>query len=370
MQVPALHVAGAQRVAHVGGVAPPHAVHLRGRVVGGHGVARPVGQPHLGAGERRLQQLADQVERRGGQALLGGGQPDRRGVVVDADVRPPQPPGGGRAKVAQDDAAVGAEQRLGGLDLRFEAQPPRRQPVRVLQGGQDLGERGDVGGRHDLGEGDDQARRQALGALEVRAEEAVEGGDAARGGPVAEGLDAQPHERRQRPGGGGRGQRRGGRRGVAVLDVVAAVAVAVLEVDAQVLQRLAGELGGHLRPHRGGELRPDGEDLGDGGGVGGVLVEQARGLGAHVADGGGGDAVRGQVQHLHGLAAGRSAGPVAAHRRVRVGDAGQQPRDDRRRQPGGHGVAGPAAPSRTRVPSMTPKGRSVATNTTSGLSLP
>ena len=78
--------------------------------------------------------------------------------------------------------------------------------------------------------------------------------------------------------------------------------VAVLEVDAQVLDRLALQLGAHAVVDGAGELAGEAEDGGEGGRVGGVLVERRQRLVAPGAEGVRGEGVGGHVDGVDGLA--------------------------------------------------------------------
>src|SRR5690606_21317470 len=92
---------------------------------------------------------------------------------------------------------------------------------------------------------------------------------------------------------------------------VGAPPVAVLEVDAQVLDRFARQLGPDaLVDVRGqGLVQPEGG--GEGGGVGGVFVEQGQGPVAPDARGVGGGVAAGDVDRGHGRAGARVAGVAA-----------------------------------------------------------
>lgn len=110
-----------------------------------------------------------------------------------------------------------------------------------------------------------------------------------------------------------------------VLLGVAAAAVAVLEVDTQILDGLALQLGPYAVVNRGGEFVGEAEDGGEGRGVRGVLVERGKRLVAPGADAVGGEGVAGYVDGVDGLArAGVSrvtAGELRVHRREGGADA-------------------------------------------------
>ena len=253
--------------------------------------------------------------------------------------------------------------------------------MRLLQRLQHTGERGDMVGRHDLRERDDEARRQLARPIEEDAEEAIQRPDAAAGQPVGERLDPQPDERGERPLPGSAGDRTGRRLGVAVLVGVIEAEVPVLEVDAQILDRLGRKLRGDPFTHQGGEVEVvHAEDVRQRGRIGRVGVQQPQRLTPGVDDGRRGDPVRRHVEHLHWLAGRRPAGPRVPVGRVCCLDPLQQPvhvgvAEARgpaiRRARDRHGCSGSGAnPARATVPSMRPYGRSVTTNTSFGLSRP
>ncbi len=84
---------------------------------------------------------------------------------------------------------------------------------------------------------------------------------------------------------GGLGDQPGGVGGALVLLGVGSVAVTVLEVDAQVLDRFALQLGAHPGVHVLGESAVEAEDGAEGRGVGGVFVQRGEGLVAPLPDG-------------------------------------------------------------------------------------
>ena len=169
---------------------------------------------------------------------------------------------------------VGCEDGLGGLDLDLEADAPVRQPVRLLELVAQLRHRRDLFGVADLGQRQDEPFGQSpVSSRPVRKMSRVRMPRSRTAAsmhfmrmptygaavPFRVGLADQP---------GGTGRCR-------VLLGVAAAAVAVLEVDAQVLDGLALQLGAYAVVHRGGELVGEAEHRGEGGGVRGVLVEPA-----------------------------------------------------------------------------------------------
>ena len=101
-----------------------------------------------------------------------------------------------------------------------------------------------------LGRVRDQAGRQLTQPFDQGAEEQVEGTDAAAAGRSLEALEPDPDKLGRHVGGQGVGDGTRGPDRVGVL-LLAAVAVAVLEVEPQVLDRVGPQLGGdplgHLR---------------------------------------------------------------------------------------------------------------------------
>jgi hypothetical protein len=129
--------------------------------------------------------------------------------------------------------------------------------------------------RRDLGQRDHEVVGQlAAGLAHHRRHEQVQRAQAARRQLLAERLDADADERRQRPGRHSLHHLERRRAGVAVLLLVGAVPVAVLEVDPEVLDRLALQLGANPLVDRPRQV-PDRVDAGDRGElerVGAVLV--------------------------------------------------------------------------------------------------
>jgi len=210
-------------------------------------------------------------------------------------------PCGGVDEPGHGGGAVGAEDRLRGLDLDLEPEPSRGQPGGLLELRAQLGHRGRLGGEGHLRQGEHQPLRQRSG-VQQRGQEEVEGADAAvaHGGFQALHADARIRGRGAVRHHGGQGPGRG--QGGGVLLVVRATAVAVLEVDPQVLHRLAQQLGPYAVVHLGGEVPGQAEDRAQGGGVGRMGVEGGQRLVAPLADGPGGEGVGGDVDGVDGLA--------------------------------------------------------------------
>ena len=93
-----------------------------------------------------------------------------------------------------------------------------------------------------------------------------------------------------------------------VLLGVGTVAVAVLEIDAEVFHRLAAELLSDAVVHRHGQLRGEPDRGGEGFGVRGVLVEAAQRQVAELAGRVGAEQVGAAVDGVHGLPGGGVAG--------------------------------------------------------------
>lgn len=195
--------------------------------------------------------------------------------------------------------------------------PARRQTVGLLEGVEQPDEGGDLFGVRHLGKGEHQALGEPA-RLHQTGEEYVRGADApvAYGGLHAFHPDAHVRGRRavlvrlrDQP-------RRAG--GSLVLLGVGAGAVAVLEVDAQVFDGLALQLGADAVVNGRGELLRDAENGGERGRIGGMLVKGAERLVAPGADGLCGKGVAGDVDRVDGLAgAGVSrvaAGEFGVHR--------------------------------------------------------
>ncbi len=118
-----------------------------------------------------------------------------------------------------------------------------RNPGLALQQSKQLGQRRHLFGYDHLGQRDHEPLRQAAPALfRQRGDEVIEGAETTLAKLLAERLDANAEEGGQRPGLEPAGDLLGGRGRVAVLLGLGAIAVAVLEIDAKILDRLALEL--------------------------------------------------------------------------------------------------------------------------------
>ena len=282
----------------------------------------PVGEPDAGAGEGHLHHLPRVIARRMLHPLLGRGDVERRGVVIDAEVRGDAAPPRRVDEIAQRAAAGGIHDRLGRFDHQLEAQRPARELVPPLQRLESRHQ-----GRHllrddDLRQRDGEVRGQpTVRSLEQRPEEQLQRAQRPLGQVLAQRLDADPDERRQCPrhhprrhlaGGGARG---------GVLLGVGAVAVPVLEINAEVLHRLAAQLFSNPVVHRGRQLRRETDGGSEGLRVRCILVEGAQREVAELARRVGAEQVGATVYRVHGLAGGRRGLLACRHE-----NAGHTPR--------------------------------------------
>ena len=134
-----------------------------------------------------------------------------------------------------------------------------------------------------LGEGDDEVGGQgAASFLGEGAEEKVQGANAALVQLEGKRLEADAEEGRQRSGGHPGSDLLGGADGVVIFFGVGTEAEAVFEVDAKVFDRLTLEFLDDTSVEGAGQLivAGEGEDPGEGGKVGGELLERAEGRAA------------------------------------------------------------------------------------------
>ena len=243
MQVPALVVAALERAPHQPEVVGPGRAH-RGRVPDRQHVGGAVGEAHAGARRGGLHDRLGVVGHRVLEALVGGGDAAGRGVVVGAVVQAGAAAVGGVDHPGDQGGAVGAEDRLRRLDLELEPQRPGAQPEALLEafGGQH--HRLHLVDRGDLRQRDHEAVGQRAAAGELL-EEQRQRPQPARAGGLLEALEPDAQPRRRLAGLDRPAQRRGRGPDVGVLPVVAPGAVAVLEVDPQVLDGLPPELLAH-----------------------------------------------------------------------------------------------------------------------------
>lgn len=153
-----------------------------------------------------------------------------------------------------------------------------------------------------------------------------------RPGPRLHALHADADVRGRGAPRDGRRDGPGGRDGGGVLLGVRAWSVAVLEVDTEVLDGFALQLGAHPVVDGAGQVLGEPEDPGQRPGVGGVFVQRGQGAVAPGAYGAGGEGVGGYVDGVHGLAGAGVAGVAAGEFGVDPGEGGTDPRADRVRE--------------------------------------
>ena len=273
-------------------------------------VGRAVADADAGLRRRDLHDVLRVVGHRVVHRLVGRRDAERGAVVVGAVVQAGAATGRRVHRGGDGGGAVRAEHRLRHLDLHLEPQRPRREPVRLLEPVAEQHHRADLVDRGDLRQRDDETGGQppAEGA-----EHQVERPDAAAPGRGLHRLDPDPaHQRCGRA--GERGQHLAGVGGVLVLLVVGPVAVAVLEVGPQVLDRLPRELGQHPRP----DLRDQRRAEPGHGGHRRRVVARDRGqrLGPDPVDHVGAEPVGGEVERVHGLRRDRLPRPAGGQRGV------------------------------------------------------
>jgi hypothetical protein len=204
-------------------------------------VGRAVGHVHTGACDGELHDVLGVVRRRMLHRLVGGGDAEGRRVVVGPIVQRADAALAGVDELGNGCAAIGAEDRLRCFDLHFEADASGRQSVRTFEGARDRDHRLHLVDGCHLGEGEGEAVGEAAG-VDESADEHVEGAQSACTGAWFEALEAGADERCR----GARVERAAqcGDRlcDIGVLGRVVEGAVAVLEVDAEVFDRLGGQL--------------------------------------------------------------------------------------------------------------------------------
>ncbi|MFO0634830.1 MAG: hypothetical protein U0168_18460 [Nannocystaceae bacterium] len=165
----------------------------------------------------------------------------RRGEVVDPQRDREQAIAAGADARGQLEVAVAVEHDLRDLDHELELQRALGQTQAPLASREQLDHDLDVVDVLDLGQGDAESRRDAAGALDQGADEAIERRDRAARARTGQGFDADAGAAADAAVGDRVGQRARARRGVGVLLGVGADAIAVLEVDAQILDRRTRE---------------------------------------------------------------------------------------------------------------------------------
>ncbi|EXI68770.1 MAG: hypothetical protein AW08_01082 [Candidatus Accumulibacter adjunctus] len=220
-----------------------------------HAGGRAIADRDAGSGQADLQHVTGEVARRVGVALVCRRDVARRGVIVGPENCRPTAAGSGGNEQRHRILALVVDDRLRRFDHDFHAQRVLgiTQPCFELR--QDAGAGCDLLGSCHLGQGDDEVLRQtAAGLLGQASEEDVERADRTDLALVGKGLDANADERREDVLAHPLGDlvRRGD--GVTILLVVRPIAVAILEVDAVVLDGLRAQLLEH--PVVDGEREP------------------------------------------------------------------------------------------------------------------
>jgi hypothetical protein len=261
------------------------------------------------------------------EVLLARREPARGRVVVGAEVQSADPPLPGRDEPRDGERARRVHYGLRGLDLDLEPQPTRRQAQPALQQGEQLAQHGHLlDGRHLR-----ERQRQAGRHLDQVRQEQVQRADPA--GEVLERLEADAHPRRHEA---HPADHAGGPHRVLVLVGVGLVAVAVLEVDPQVLHRLGGELRHDLLVHRLRQRGWQSQHLGERQRAGRVLLQRGERGGAPLDRQVGGQRVGRDVAGVHGLAAARVTRVPGRALGVHFGQPSRDPGERRRVQGGPH----------------------------------
>src|SRR3954453_19712670 len=232
MQVPALIDATGKRTPYQPEVEPPGRMH---GVADRENVGGAIRDEDTGTGSGQLHDVLGVVGDRVLHALVRRCDPERSRVVIGAVVQAGDTVAAGSDHPGDERRTVGTEARLRGLDLDLELQP--RYGVPALEGLDDEDHRIYLLPRGHLRQRD----HEAVADRAWLPEEENESPDASTPGRRFQGLDAQAVVR-------GLPVDREGlscRDRCGVLFVVRPIAVTVLEVDAEVLDRLAGQLGPH-----------------------------------------------------------------------------------------------------------------------------
>ena len=233
--------------------------------------------------------------------------------------------GGDEAREGQ--RAVGGEDGLRRLDHQLDAQRSGLELAGLLDPLARLDRRRDLLGRRDLGKRDGEVRGQPTGGeADERPHEQVEGAERAAAQLIAQRLDADPDEGRERALAHAARYLLGAGLGVSVLLGVGAVAVAVLEVDSVVLDRLALQLLDDARVHgaREGLRSLQSDRARERSGIGRVLIERAHRRGPELCRDVGGEQVRAAVDGMDRLAVGAVSGVGFGEPSVRSAQPVQQ----------------------------------------------
>ena len=227
------------------------------------------------------------------------------GVVVGPEVRRDDATVAFGDEAGQRHRAIGGEHRLGGFDHQLELQGQTGDVPPVLEGVACRGERGHLFGGGDLRQRDHEVRRQRAAALlEQRGQEQIEGPEAPSLQLLVERLDPDADRWRQRAVLHAGSHLGGGALRVLVLLAIGSIAEAVLEVDPQILDRLARQLFDDARvdPRRRGgieaECRPERRRIGS------VFLERAQRDAAQLLRRVGLEQMRAAVDDVHRLSRG------------------------------------------------------------------
>ena len=249
-------------------------------------------------------------------ALLCRGDPQGRRVVVRPEVCRLEPGLGRRRQAREQGHAALAQDQLRRFHHYLESQHALFEPQLALDAQEQGRENAHLLDQRHLGEREYQVLGQLAGLLEQRAEEQAQRPHAPSPQLLGERLDAHPDEPWQaRRSMALRHLSRGGRH-VAILFGIGPRAVAVLEIDAEVLDRLARQLLHDARVDRRRE-RPQAQRHIQSARVRGVLGERAASHLAQLRRGVGAEQVAAAVDHVHGLPARRVAGVERHERQVR-----------------------------------------------------
>ena len=193
--------------------------------------------------QRHLHHVLGKVAGRMPHVLPGRRDATERRVIVGAEMRAPDTAAARRHERAERGRAVGREDRLRGFDHQLERDRSRSQLQRPLERRAGASNGGDMARRHQLGNRDHEVRRQSSArGTDERRHEQVERAQAARVQFVRHRLDPDADEWRQRASLETGGDLLSDRYGMRVLFGIRPDAVSVLEVDAEVLDRLARQL--------------------------------------------------------------------------------------------------------------------------------
>jgi hypothetical protein len=215
-------------------------------------------------------------------------------------------------------ASVGPDDELRSFHLDLKAKPAGGEPQDFLKPGHCEVHGPHLCHRGDLGQGQDESGREFPGCCE-RGHEQVQGAQAAGPGGRFEALEADADERRRCSGRNCCGNSVGGSNGVGVFCLIAAVPVAVFEVQTEVFDGFGGQLGCNACGNSGREVGLLAQQLTE-------LFEATVGLrrreclGAPVRNEGGREAVGRDVDGVDGLAGAVVAGVVAVKQLVRGGE--------------------------------------------------